>query len=137
MKAGRYLMPVLAALLALELSGCATTGFMGLATKRYVDDRFEATGEDLGVLERDLELAYEDYEENRERLKALETEVARLIETKRELEALVEIIRRNEQATEELRAIADEAERRLAELPDETLLRLAELIMEELAVQEE
>ena len=130
MRSVRIVSGVLLLFIAIALSGCATTGFLGLATTKYVDRRISESDESMEEIDRKLDLAYEDYDENRERLNELETEIQDLLQAKEELESLVEVIRQNEEATAELQDLAVRLERELETIPEDTLILLAELIQD-------
>ena len=127
---GRQIFNAGALTIVMAFTGCATTGFLGLATTKYVDNQVSDSQQEIEKLDKQIDLAYEDYDENRERLNELESEIRDLMSAKEELERLVEVIQQNEEATAELQDLAVQVEQKLETISDEILMLLAEMIQD-------
>ena len=95
----------------LILSGCTTTGFLGLAKTTYVDERFAETDEKI-ITE----------------LEQLRKDIEQITELTDELDNLLNEISATKQATEDLQELAKGIEARFKELPKETLYQLVQII---------
>jgi septal ring factor EnvC (AmiA/AmiB activator) len=105
----RMTLIVLAALVALSLSGCFSTGFMGfLATTEQVDKKVAAQDEKLA--------------------KELVAQKAELAKVQQELADVQTMKEQAQAAVDELKATAKKVEERMSTLPKETLMKLVDIL---------
>ena len=112
------------AILALVLSSCFSSGFLGfIATTDMMNTELEQLRAEQSQMEQEAQNALGDVESELQRVRDLEAEVRSALDT----------IAATQEATEELQALAASVGARLEELPTQTLRQLVDILSSYLA----